>query len=60
MDLDLAQPTAAIRVQNLNFSFGGPPILNDVNFELPYGARCLLVGANGGLQNQPILIRRGW
>lgn len=37
----------AIEVEHLNFSFGGPPILEDVNFTLSRGSRCLLVGHNG-------------
>jgi CCR4-NOT complex subunit CAF16 len=37
----------ALLVQNLNFDFGGPPILKDVNLQLKRGSRCLLVGANG-------------
>jgi CCR4-NOT complex subunit CAF16 len=37
----------ALLVQNLNFDFGGPPILKDVNLQLKKGSRCLLVGANG-------------
>jgi CCR4-NOT complex subunit CAF16 len=38
---------AAVHVANLNFSYGGPPILSNVNLELPKGSRCLLVGCNG-------------
>ncbi|KAI8060210.1 P-loop containing nucleoside triphosphate hydrolase protein [Gongronella butleri] len=37
----------AIDVENLNFSFGGPAILEDVNLKLKPGSRCILVGANG-------------
>eukprot|EP00158_Paraphelidium_tribonemae_P006422 Partr_v1_DN27811_c1_g1_i1_m23135 putative (ABC) transporter len=41
------QPSAAISVKNLSFSYGGPQILSDLTLELPYGSRCLLVGCNG-------------
>lgn len=37
----------AVDVQDLNFSYGGPPILQNLNFQLERGQRCLLVGANG-------------
>ncbi|KAL1924705.1 uncharacterized protein VTP21DRAFT_4359 [Calcarisporiella thermophila] len=37
----------AVYVEHLNFDFGGPAILQDVNLALPRGSRCLLVGANG-------------
>jgi CCR4-NOT complex subunit CAF16 len=37
----------AIEINALNFDFGGPQILQNVNFQLERGARCLLVGANG-------------
>lgn len=36
-----------IKVQNLSFDYGGPPILKNINLELPKGSRTLLVGANG-------------
>ncbi|RUP50781.1 P-loop containing nucleoside triphosphate hydrolase protein [Jimgerdemannia flammicorona] len=39
--------TLAVQIPTLNFSYGGPPILQDINLQLPRGARCLLVGANG-------------
>ena len=38
---------AAIDIKDLNFDFGGPSILQQINFELKTGSRCLLVGANG-------------
>lgn len=37
----------AINVDNLNFDYGGPAILHDMNLKLERGSRCLLVGANG-------------
>ena len=37
----------AILTENLSFDFGGPLILDKVNFRLPRASRCLLVGANG-------------
>lgn len=37
----------AIDVQDLNFDYGGPPILQNLNLRLERGQRCLLVGANG-------------
>ncbi|KAI8084939.1 P-loop containing nucleoside triphosphate hydrolase protein [Halteromyces radiatus] len=36
-----------IDVQHLNFDYGGPLILNDINLSLKAGSRCILVGANG-------------
>lgn len=33
-----------IDVQNLNFDYGGPPILKDLQLGLRKGSRCLLVG----------------
>lgn len=38
---------SAIDVDNLNFDYGGPAILKDMNLKLERGSRCLLVGANG-------------
>ncbi|KAJ3090002.1 CCR4-NOT regulatory complex component, partial [Quaeritorhiza haematococci] len=40
-------PNLAVEVKNLDFDFGGPPILKDLSLCLPKGSRCLLVGANG-------------
>jgi ABC-type Mn2+/Zn2+ transport system ATPase subunit len=37
----------AVHVQNLAFSYGGPPILHDVSLSLPMGSRTLLIGSNG-------------
>jgi CCR4-NOT complex subunit CAF16 len=37
----------ALLVENLNFDYGGPAILHDINLKLERGSRCLLVGANG-------------
>ncbi|KAI8916000.1 P-loop containing nucleoside triphosphate hydrolase protein [Gorgonomyces haynaldii] len=37
----------AVDIQHLNFDFGGPSILSDVNLTLAKGSRCLLIGANG-------------
>ena len=53
-----AQPAAAssasggsapttIDVRELTFALHGPPILTDINLQLPAGSRCLLIGANG-------------
>eukprot|EP00948_MAST-09A_sp_MAST-9A-sp1_P000692 g692.t1 len=36
-----------IDVQSLSFTYFGTPILTDVTFQLPAGARCILAGANG-------------
>jgi CCR4-NOT complex subunit CAF16 len=38
---------SVITVKNLDFDYGGPAILHQVNLDLPKGSRCLLVGANG-------------
>jgi ABC-type branched-subunit amino acid transport system ATPase component len=37
----------AVEVSGLDFGYGGPLILNQVNLELPVGSRTLLVGSNG-------------
>ncbi|KAJ3325670.1 CCR4-NOT regulatory complex component [Boothiomyces sp. JEL0866] len=37
----------ALSVADLNYDFGGPPILKNINLDLKRGSRCLLVGANG-------------
>jgi CCR4-NOT complex subunit CAF16 len=37
----------SVDIQNLDFDFGGPPILQNVSLQLPPGSRCLLIGANG-------------
>jgi CCR4-NOT complex subunit CAF16 len=37
----------ALHVQNLNFDYGGPKILDNVSLKLEKGSRCLLVGSNG-------------
>ncbi|KAJ3308258.1 CCR4-NOT regulatory complex component [Boothiomyces sp. JEL0838] len=39
--------TSALSVTGLNYDFGGPPILKNINLDLKRGSRCLLVGANG-------------
>ncbi|KAI8900256.1 P-loop containing nucleoside triphosphate hydrolase protein [Globomyces pollinis-pini] len=37
----------AIKIEGLNYDFGGPLILDSVNLNIKRGSRCLLVGANG-------------
>ncbi|KAI8853922.1 P-loop containing nucleoside triphosphate hydrolase protein [Chytridium lagenaria] len=37
----------AVEVIDLNFTYGGPPILENVNMTLAKGTRTLLIGANG-------------
>ncbi|KAI8341176.1 P-loop containing nucleoside triphosphate hydrolase protein [Chlamydoabsidia padenii] len=39
--------TLAVDVENLNFDYGGPPILDNLSLILKPGSRCILVGANG-------------
>lgn len=51
--------TPAIAVKDLNFSFGGPQILKSVSLDLPYGSRCLLVGANGAGKSTLLRILAG-
>jgi ATPase subunit of ABC transporter with duplicated ATPase domains len=38
---------SAVLLESLNFSFGGPQILTNVNLSLVKGSRTLLIGANG-------------
>ncbi|KAI9209675.1 P-loop containing nucleoside triphosphate hydrolase protein [Polychytrium aggregatum] len=40
-------PSLAVQVTHLDFGYGGPQILRDVNLSLERGSRCLLIGANG-------------
>ena len=54
-----AAASPAIAVNGLSWSYrggggGGKNALRDVNFELPKGARCLLVGANGAGKTTPL------
>jgi CCR4-NOT complex subunit CAF16 len=41
------ESVSALSIDNLNFDFGGPPILRNVNLQIARGSRCLLLGANG-------------
>jgi CCR4-NOT complex subunit CAF16 len=39
---------SSIQVRGLQFAYaGGPPVLRNLELDVPAGARCLLVGANG-------------
>ncbi|CAG8750054.1 13115_t:CDS:2 [Dentiscutata erythropus] len=49
----------AIDVPNLNFSYGGPPILTNLQLQLKKGNRCLLVGANGAGKSTLLTILAG-
>lgn len=33
-----------VEVEGLTYSYGGPPVLSEVNLNLKRGERCLLVG----------------
>lgn len=55
----MASAAPTILAENLTFSLGGPPILTDVNLQLPAGARCLLVGANGAGKSTLLRILAG-
>ncbi|KAJ3035134.1 CCR4-NOT regulatory complex component [Rhizophlyctis rosea] len=48
-----------ISVRDLNFDFGGGPILKNLNFSLLRGSRCLLVGANGAGKSTLLRILAG-
>lgn len=37
----------ALEIQKLNFKYGSVKVLMDINFAIPQGSRCLLVGDNG-------------
>ncbi|CAG8735495.1 3227_t:CDS:2, partial [Ambispora leptoticha] len=49
----------AVEVLNLNFSLGGPLILQNLHLELHKGSRCLLVGANGAGKSTLLTILAG-
>ncbi|KAI9322565.1 P-loop containing nucleoside triphosphate hydrolase protein [Dichotomocladium elegans] len=49
----------AINVENLDFDYGGPPILQDLTLKLERGSRCLLVGANGAGKSTLLRILAG-
>ncbi|KAL2913370.1 CCR4-NOT regulatory complex component [Polyrhizophydium stewartii] len=49
----------AISINHLDFGFGGPRILHDINLQLPHGSRCLLVGANGAGKSTLLRILAG-
>jgi CCR4-NOT complex subunit CAF16 len=49
----------SVAVDNLNFSYGGPAILKDLNLHLPMGSRCLLVGSNGAGKSTLLRILAG-
>ncbi|CAJ0909620.1 17580_t:CDS:2, partial [Entrophospora sp. SA101] len=49
----------AVDVNGLNFNYGGPSILNNLNLQLKLGSRCLLVGANGAGKSTLLMILAG-
>nr|CAG8495581.1 9967_t:CDS:2 [Entrophospora candida] len=49
----------AVDVSGLNFNYGGPSILNNLNLQLKLGSRCLLVGANGAGKSTLLMILAG-
>ncbi|RCH85936.1 CCR4-NOT regulatory complex component [Rhizopus azygosporus] len=48
-----------IEVNDLCFNYGGPPILDHLNFKLKEGSRCILVGANGAGKTSLLRILAG-
>ncbi|KAJ1547612.1 CCR4-NOT regulatory complex component, partial [Nowakowskiella sp. JEL0078] len=52
-------PSLCVEVKNLNFDFGGPPILTNLELCLPRGCRCLLVGPNGAGKSTILRILAG-
>ena len=38
----------AIRFDQVTFSFGGPPVLEDINFAIAEGEFAAIIGPNGG------------
>ncbi|ORY94178.1 P-loop containing nucleoside triphosphate hydrolase protein [Syncephalastrum racemosum] len=51
--------SSAVDVQQLNFDYGGPPILSNVDLQVGHGQRCLLVGANGAGKSTLLRILAG-
>ncbi|RIA87968.1 P-loop containing nucleoside triphosphate hydrolase protein [Glomus cerebriforme] len=49
----------AVDIENLTFSFGESPILENVNLQLQKGTRCLLIGANGAGKSTLLTILAG-
>ena len=49
----------AIVVKGLNFGFGGDLVLEDLEFTLEKGSRCLLIGANGAGKSTLLRILAG-
>ena len=40
--------TMAVKISNLNFSYGETPVLQDINLEVCTGAMMSIIGPNGG------------
>src|SRR4030042_2283902 len=45
-DLSVAEP-ARLDVENISVGYNGAPVLRDVTFQVPHGARVAVVGPNG-------------
>ncbi|KAJ3123626.1 CCR4-NOT regulatory complex component [Nowakowskiella sp. JEL0407] len=54
-----ADSSLCVEVHELNFDFGGPPILTNLELSLPLGCRCLLVGPNGAGKSTLLRILAG-
>ncbi len=45
---EISEFTEQIEYQNISFSYGEKEVLTDINFNIPKGQTCALVGASGG------------
>ncbi|MBM3131279.1 MAG: ATP-binding cassette domain-containing protein, partial [Chloroflexi bacterium] len=40
-------PPAHLQIENVSLAYNGHPVLRDVSFAIPHGARVAVVGPNG-------------
>jgi ABC-type Mn2+/Zn2+ transport system ATPase subunit len=47
MDKLTSQEPARLDIENISVGYNGAPVLQDVSFQIPHGARVAVVGPNG-------------